>query len=91
MLRLNRGHSINVPIPRKFGPQFVGPFKVLERVGRLAYFLELPTHWTIYDIISIAHLELTYAEPFIKLINRSDHHLPWYQKAMDTPCMRLND
>ena len=35
----------------------VGPFKVLKRVGRLAYQLELPANMRIHDVISIAHLE----------------------------------
>ena len=37
--------------------QFVGPFKVLKRIGRLAYRLDIPDSWRIYPIFSIAQLE----------------------------------
>ena len=35
-LRLHRGYKVP-EVSSKFGQQFVGPFKVLERIGRLAY------------------------------------------------------
>ncbi|OQD78469.1 hypothetical protein PENDEC_c001G07228 [Penicillium decumbens] len=37
--------------------RYVGRFKVLERIGRLAYKLDLPESWRIHPVISIAHLE----------------------------------
>ncbi len=36
----------------------VGPFKVLKKVGRLAYRLDFPSHWQIHPVVSVAHLEL---------------------------------
>lgn len=33
------------------------PFQIIERVGRLAYRLEIPTDWKIHLIFSIAQLE----------------------------------
>jgi len=42
---------------KKFGGQYAGPFKITERIGRLAYRLELPQNWKINDVISIDHLE----------------------------------
>lgn len=44
LLRLHRGYDIPATAltGRKYGLQFVGPFKVLERVGRLAYHLDIP-------------------------------------------------
>ncbi len=35
----------------------MGPLRVKERVGRLAYRLELSASWKIHDLVSIAHLE----------------------------------
>lgn len=37
--------------------QFVGAFRLLERIGRLAYKLNLPETMRIYSIISVTHLE----------------------------------
>ena len=42
---------------KKYGQQAVGPFRVLERVGRLAYRLELPDHWNLHPVFTIAQLE----------------------------------
>lgn len=35
----------------------MGPFKVLERVGRLAYHLDIPAIWNVYPVFTIAQLE----------------------------------
>ena len=59
LLRLHRGY--NVPATkltgRKYGLQFVGPFKILERIGRLAYRLDIPDSWNVHPIFSVAQLE----------------------------------
>ncbi|KAN0069219.1 hypothetical protein V8E54_012848 [Elaphomyces granulatus] len=59
MLRLHRGYSIPQieVLGRKLGPQFAGPFMVVEKIGPLAYRLNLPLHWKIHPVVSIAHLE----------------------------------
>ena len=59
LLRLHKGYNIpaNTTITRKLGQQYVGPFKVLRRVGRLANELEFPPHWRIYPVITVAMLE----------------------------------
>ena len=44
-------------INRKLEQQFIGPLKVTQQVGRLAYKLDISNNWKIYNIISIAHLE----------------------------------
>ncbi|KAJ5943722.1 hypothetical protein N7516_003890 [Penicillium verrucosum] len=58
-LRLGHGYDIqaNQNLPRKLAQRFAGKFKVIERVGRLAYRLELPPTWTIHPVISVEHLE----------------------------------
>ena len=38
-------------------PCRVGPFEVLERVGKLAYRLDLPTLFKVHPVISVAKLE----------------------------------
>ncbi|KAI1000711.1 hypothetical protein K3495_g7485 [Podosphaera aphanis] len=59
-LRLHR--SFNVPGLAgrniKIEHQFAGPFRVLERIGRLAYRIDLPPSMRrIHPVISLAHLE----------------------------------
>ena len=55
-LRLHHGYSI-FEVNLKLFNQRVGPFKVLEKVGNLAYRLELPGVMRIHPIIFIAQLE----------------------------------
>ena len=57
LLRLHRGYSIPSAPSKKLHQQYVGPFKVLEKVGRLAYRLDIPPHWKIHNVFSIAMLE----------------------------------
>lgn len=56
-LRLHKGYRVPGITSKKIGPQLVGPFKIVERIGRLAYRLELPENMLIHDVISIAYLE----------------------------------
>ncbi len=58
-LRLHRGYTLPslVGQNKKLSQQFVGPLRVRERIGRLAYRLDLPDTWKIHDVVSIAHLE----------------------------------
>ena len=46
-LRLYKGYNIlvNLGIIKKLAQQYIGPFKVLERVGRLVYLLEVFEDW----------------------------------------------
>ena len=41
-----------------------GPFQILQRVGKLAYELDLPPHIKIHPVISIAHLEQATPDPY---------------------------
>ena len=57
MLRLHCGYKLPAAVNVKLSAQLAGPFKILERIGKLAYRLQLPDHYHIHDVISIAHLE----------------------------------
>ena len=57
LLRLHRGYNIPSATNRKLDQQYAGPFKVLERIGRLAYRLKIPDHWKIHNVFTIAQLE----------------------------------
>lgn len=59
LLRLHKGY--NIPSTKVLGPklsqQYAGPFRILEKIGNLAYRLELPEHWRIHPVFTIAQLE----------------------------------
>lgn len=59
LIRLHKGYKIpsTLGITHKLADQFVGPFKVLDRVGRLAYQLDIPEHWKVHPVFTIAQLE----------------------------------
>lgn len=58
---LKLGHGYDIPLnqvlPRRLRQRYVGRFEVLERVGNLAYRLDIPTESRIHPVISVAHLE----------------------------------
>jgi hypothetical protein len=52
------GYKIpNDSVARKLGPQRVGPFSILRKIGSLAYELDIPDKWKIHPVISVSHLE----------------------------------
>ena len=59
LLRLYRGFKVpGISGNLKIAQQYADPFKVLEKVGRLVYRLELPSSMNgIHPVISVAHLE----------------------------------
>ena len=44
-------------VPTKFQKRFVGPFRVIRKVGRSAYQLELPSTWKIHDTFHVSLLK----------------------------------
>lgn len=56
-LRLHRGYRVPAIKSKKLGPRLIGPFPVVERIGRLAYRLRLPPMMRIHNVILVAHLE----------------------------------
>ena len=69
-LRLHYGYKI-LGVYHKYSNQRVGPFKVLEKVSKLAYRLELPPNMHIYPVISVAQIE-----PAIDPAEDPYHRLP---------------
>ena len=56
-LQLHQRYTILSIQNKKIEQQFVSSFRVKERIEHLIYRLELPSHWWIHNIISIAHLK----------------------------------
>ena len=56
-LQLHHDYSISSITAQKIQQQFVRPFQITEWIDHLVYWLDLPSHWKIHDVISIAHLE----------------------------------
>lgn len=59
LLKLHKGYNIPSAalLGRKIGQQYAGPFKILEKIGQLAYRLKLPSHWQIHPVVTVAQLE----------------------------------
>ncbi|CEN62174.1 hypothetical protein ASPCAL08812 [Aspergillus calidoustus] len=57
LLRLHKGYKVGATLPHKIGNQYAGPYTVLQRVGNLAYRLDLGPESQLHPVISVAHLE----------------------------------
>jgi hypothetical protein len=56
------GKNVHTSQPaRKFARKRHGPFKIIEKIGKLNYRLELPDKWTIHDVFHVVLLKK--AEP----------------------------
>jgi hypothetical protein len=65
-LRLVKGIKIGYKLPNSISLSIIklGPFKILEQVGDLAYKLKLLKHIRIYLVVSIIYLELGNKDEF---------------------------
>lgn len=60
----------------KLGPRFIGPFEILERVGKVAYKLRLPDELQgVHDVFHVSHLRKCLAE--------EDRHVPMNEIQID--------
>jgi hypothetical protein len=65
-LRLHYSYTIAGKPNWKLDQQWVGPFRIVCRVGRLAYELDLTPNFHIHPVVSVARLEpaSTEADPY---------------------------
>ena len=59
MLKLHKGYLIffSIKVTKKLTPQYIGPFQIVEKVGRLASKLDILGDWRIHLVFSLAQLE----------------------------------
>lgn len=59
LVRLHRGYSIpsTANMTTKLRQQYVGPFKIPEKIGRLACRFDMPGHWQMHPVFTIAQQE----------------------------------
>ncbi|GJY33674.1 putative reverse transcriptase domain-containing protein [Tanacetum coccineum] len=62
-LKFRLGWSDHFANPGKLNPRYVGPFKVLEKVGSVAYKLELPQELSrVHNTFHVSNLKKCYAD-----------------------------
>ena len=57
MLLSTRNLKLKVP-KKKIAAKFIGPFRVLDAIGKQAYRLALPTSYQIHNVFYVSLLEL---------------------------------
>nr|XP_027062812.1 uncharacterized protein LOC113689206 [Coffea arabica] len=63
-LKITPLRSVTAGRGKKLQPRFVGPFSILQRVGKVAYKLELPPNVSrIHDVFHVSMLKKYYPDP----------------------------
>lgn len=88
-LKLHHGYSLP-GANKKLSQQRAGPFKIIQKVGHLAYGLKLPPTMTIHPVISVAQLEPVPRGPDPYNRPRPDHPPPVQMEGLgDAPAYEI--
>ncbi|TAQ84474.1 hypothetical protein B7494_g7190 [Chlorociboria aeruginascens] len=82
-IKLHKGYTIPSATSKKLHQQRVGPFTIIEKIGQLAYKLDIPQHWRVHNVFSIAQLEPCIAgtDPYDR--KRPEHPGPVFVEGDD--------
>ena len=64
---------------KKLNNKCLGPFEILEKVGKLAYCLKLPSQWKIHDVFNEVLLSPYHPPQF----ESQQQPLPFLSKIID--------
>lgn len=69
MLQLHKGYNLlaTAKVTRKLTQQYVDPFRIVEKVGRLAYRLDMPPDWRIISMAQLKPIPPLGKDPFARL------------------------
>lgn len=67
------GPNLNIAGTNKLAPPFVGPFTVLERIGEVAYRLDLPETMRIHDdVVDVSLLKQYHSDGRVQHLPAAD-------------------
>ncbi|MCH88698.1 hypothetical protein A2U01_0009589, partial [Trifolium medium] len=67
-----RQHSIHQRLSHKLAKRFYGPFRILKRIGKVAYELDLPTASRVHPVFHVSLLKLCKGEPTTQITPLED-------------------
>ena len=89
LLRFHHDYNIfsTQDFEKKLSQQYVGPFKILQRIENLIYRLEIPNHWRVHSIFIIIQLK-SVSDFKSNSYNRQKFHFSSIHVDEDTDTMK---